>query len=248
MEDHQRAVEGAPDLLSRIRVVLCRTRNPLNLGAAARALRSTGIGSFTLVDPHTVDLEAALPVAVHAEDLLCEAQVAPSLDAALAGCALSIATTVRARFERPPLRPRDAIAALSACPGPVALVFGDERTGLHNEEVERCDLVSAIPSDPGQPSWNLAQTIAVYAYEARMASLAGRGDHVPDRPRGEPAHAGQLAHLDRSLSSLLGELGWLRVRRRLSRTLARSGLTEREAKVWSALLLELHKRLSRAPG
>ena len=229
------------NLLERVRVVCCRIRNPVNLGAAARALRSAGVEQLTLVDPHTVDLEAARPVAVHSEALLASACVEPTLEHALEGCALSIATTARHRFERPPLRPAEAIARLAASTGQVAIVFGDERSGLLNEEVERCDLVSAIPSDPEQPSWNLAQTIAVYAYEVRMAALAEQPEQP--RPAGKAANPGRIAHLDRSLEATLSAMGWLRVRRRLSRTLTRAGLSEREAQLWTALFLQLRKRL-----
>ena len=227
-------------LFDDVTVVLCRTRNPMNLGAAARALKNAGLSRWTLVDPHTIDLEAARPLAVHAEELLAGARVVSTLAEALEGCALSVATTVRRRHARPPLRPREAVAQLAAAGGPVALVFGDERNGLSAEEVEACDLVSAIPSDEGQPSWNLAQSVAVYAYELRMETLAGR-EAAPAGP-GDEAGPGQLAALDRQLAALLAPMGWEPTRRRLSRTLLRARPTRREAQLWTALLLELSRR------
>src|SRR5207249_9751314 len=157
------------DFLARLRFILVRPRNPQNLGAAARALRSAGIERLTLVDPRTGDYETARRVAVHSEQLLEAKRVVPTLEEALAGCALSVGTTARERPERPPLLPREAVARLAASPGEVAVVFGDERSGLTASEVDAVDLVSSIPSAGEQPSWNLAQCIAVFAYEARMA-------------------------------------------------------------------------------
>jgi len=224
--------------LDRVRLVLCRPRNPQNLGAAARAMRCAGLSRWTIVDPRTLDFETARRVAVHAEELLDKPQVVESLPEALRGCALTIATTARTRPERPLLSPREAAQALSACPGEVALVFGDERSGLTAEEVEAVDLVSRIPSSPEQPSWNLAQAIAIYSYELRAAMLEVPGQETA----GSPAHPGQLASVDRALGALLGQAGREATRRRLSRSLLRAQLSKREAQLWTAVLSGLRKR------
>ncbi len=202
-------------------------------------MRSAGLSRWTIVDPRTLDFEAARRVAVHAEELLDKPQIVQSLPEALKGCALSIATTARTRPERPLLSPRQAAEALSACPGEVAVVFGDERSGLTAEEVDAVDLVSSIPSAPEQPSWNLAQAIAIYAYELRGALL-----EAPPRPTpGSPAHPGQLASVDRALGTLLGKVGREATQRRLSRSLLRARLSGREAQLWTAVLSTLQKRL-----
>jgi tRNA/rRNA methyltransferase len=83
------------DRLRSVGFVLCRPRNPQNLGAAARALRCAGISRWAIVDPRTLDFEAARRVAVHAEELLDKPRLCGSLREALAGCALSIGTTAR---------------------------------------------------------------------------------------------------------------------------------------------------------
>ena len=221
------------DRLGAVRVVLCRPRNPLNLGAAARALKNAGLSRWTLVDPQTLDFEAARRVAVHAEDLLDAPRIAATLDEALAGCALSVGTTTRARAERTLLTPRVAAGRLVAARGEVAVVFGDERSGLTAEEVERLDLLSAIPSAPAQPSWNLAQAIAVYAYELRLAALelAPR----PPSPRAE-AEPGAVAAVDRALLDAAAAVGKPGARRRLFRALDRAQLSGREAALWTAFL------------
>ena len=109
--------------LGRVRFVLCRPRNPLNLGAAARALRCAGISRWAVVDPRTLDFEAARRVAVHAEELLVKPQIAVDLPEALQGVTLSIGATARARAERALLTPREAAERLVACSGEVAVVF-----------------------------------------------------------------------------------------------------------------------------
>jgi tRNA/rRNA methyltransferase/tRNA (cytidine32/uridine32-2'-O)-methyltransferase len=212
----------------------------MNLGAAARALRSAGIDRWAWVDPRTDDFETARTVAVHSEELLGQARVAGSLAEALEGCALSVGTTARARHERPALHPREAVERLAAAQGEVALVFGDERSGLRAEEIDALDLVATIPSAPEQPSWNLAQCIAVFAYEVRLA--AQREQQARPPPEGHRADPAQMAGVERALAAALEPMGWARKRRRLAKALHRAQLTEREAQLWTALWVQLGKR------
>ena len=225
--------------LSRVRFVLCRPRNPLNLGAAARALRCAGISRWAVVDPRTLDFEAARRVAVHAEELLDKPQIAVDLPEALQGVTLSIGATARARAERALLTPREAAERLMACSGEVAVVFGDERSGLTADEVDRVDLLTTIPSAPEQTSWNLAQAIAIYAYELRAAAL-----QAPARPRTprEPGDPAALAAVDRALGEATLSLGKPTARRRLFKALGRAGLTGREAALWTAFLRAAGRR------
>jgi len=111
------------DRLRFVRFILCRPRNPQNLGAAARALRCAGISCWAVVDPRTLDFASARRVAVHAEELLDKPSIYADLYEALQGCALSVGTTARRRRERPLLRPREAAARLIAARGEVAVVF-----------------------------------------------------------------------------------------------------------------------------
>ncbi len=217
--------------------MLCRPRNPQNLGAAARALKCAGVPAWTLVDPQTLDFEAARRLAVHAEDWLERPLIAQSLEQALEGCVLSVGTTARPRPERPLLTPREAAERLAAARGPVAVVFGDERSGLTAEEVDRVDLLSAIPSAPEQPSWNLAQAVAIYAHELRAAASAVKaaGAAPPVGIEGRDADPAAFAAVDRALAEALGAIGKPGARRRLSRSLERAKLTAREAALWTAM-------------
>lgn len=225
------------DRLGALRFVLCRPRNPQNLGAAARALRCAGISRWAIVDPRTLDFESARRVAVHAEDLLDRPRICRTLPEALEGCALSVGTTARPRPGRPLLAPREAALALSQARGEVAVVFGDERGGLTAEEADSVDLLSSIPSDPAQPSWNLAQAIAIYAYELRMATRTPREPSL--RAQADPA---ALAAVDRALSEATAAVGKPSARRRLFRALARATLSNREAALWTAFLRTVGRR------
>lgn len=205
----------------------------MNLGAAARALRCAGISRWAIVDPRTLDFQAARRVAVHAEDLLDRPALCATLPEAIAGCALSVGTTARPRAERRLLTPREASSRILAARGEAAVVFGDERSGMTAAEVEAVDLLSSIPSNPEQPSWNLAQAVAIFAYELRMAAL-DRGAR-PSSPRGE-ADPAALAAVDRALADATDVLGKRGARRRLFRALDRAKLTGREAALWTAFL------------
>jgi TrmH family RNA methyltransferase len=208
------------------------------VGAAARALKCAGISRWAIVDPRTFDFEAARRVAVHAEELLDKPSIHASLPEALEGCALSIGTTARSRPERPFLTPREAAGRAIAARGDVAVVFGDERSGLTAGEVEAVDLVSSIPSAPEQPSWNLAQAVAVYAYEVRAAALAAPARGRSSRTAADP---GALASVDRALAEAAERAGKPGARRRLFKALDRAALSGREAALWTAFLRQVAK-------
>jgi len=218
------------DRLGAVTVVLCRPRNPQNLGAAARALRCAGISRWAIVDPRTHDFESARRVAVHAEDLLDKPRLCGELREALEGCSLTVGTTARPRPDRPLLTPQEAAARLFAAKGQVAIVFGDERSGMTAAEVDAVDLLSSIPSDPSQPSWNLAQAIAIYAFELRSAALQRRPTEGDQRREASPD---ALAAVDRALAGTAEALGKPGLRRRLFRALDRAALSPREATLWT---------------
>jgi tRNA/rRNA methyltransferase len=196
-------------------------------------LRCAGISRWAIVDPRTLDFEAARRVAVHAEELLDRPQVCTKLSEALSGCSLTIGTTARTRPDRPLLSPKEAAERLIAARGEVAIVFGDERSGLLAEEIEATDLVSSIPSAPEQPSWNLAQAIAIYSWELRAAALQGRFVRSARSVQTAPE---ALASVDRALAEATVSLGKPGLRRRLYKALERSALSPREATLWTAFL------------
>ena len=199
-------------------------------------MRCAGISRWAIVDPRTLDFQAARRVAVHAEELLDRPAICPTLPEALSGCALSVGTTARPRAERKLLSPREAAERIVAAGGESAVVFGDERGGMTAEEADAVDLLSSIPSDPAQPSWNLAHAVAIFAYELRMEALGTAERPAPDRKPADPA---ALAAVDRALAEATRAGRKQGARRRLFRALERANLTRREAALWTAFLRTL---------
>jgi TrmH family RNA methyltransferase len=162
--------------LDRIRIVLINTTHPGNIGAAARAMKVMGLRRLHLVTPRTFPHADATALASGADDLLQHAEVHDSLEAALADCSLVLGTSARLRsLPMPQLDARAAAqkALAEADRFEVALLFGRERFGLTNEEMQRCHWLVHIPANPDYPSLNLAQAVQILAYELRVAALSG---------------------------------------------------------------------------
>jgi len=228
------------------RLVLMRPRNAENLGAAARAMKNCGLGEWTWVAPHVEDLTPARRLAVHAEDVLDGALRRDTLADAVADCVWVVGTSSRKVEGKRRLSPRAVAEELvtRGRQGPVAIVFGDERSGLTNEEIERCHDLSAVPTDPGQPSINLAQAVLLYAYEIRIAALAA-APPAP-APLAQAATDSELAALESTLGAALKHSGFLvqdgrHGLRDLFAPLKRARLSKREAALWRAALFSIIK-------
>lgn len=160
------------DLLDRISVVLSRTSHPGNIGAAARAMKTMGLSRLVLVDPAIFPNSQADAMASGATDLLEAATVCETLDTALAGMTLAFGLSARRRdIVAEVLSPAEAAAQMLAAAqnGPVALVFGNEASGLTNEELQRCHALVTIPANPAYSSLNLAQAVQLLSWELRRA-------------------------------------------------------------------------------
>ncbi|QQR46707.1 rRNA methyltransferase [Myxococcus xanthus] len=232
-----------------VRFVLMRPRNAENLGAAARALKNCGLSDWVWVRPEVEDLEPARRLAVHAGDVLDAARRADTLEEAVADCVWVVGTSSRKVDGKRRLPPRAVGEELvaRAPQGPVALVFGDERSGLTNAEVERVHDLSAVPTAPEQPSINLAQAVLLYAYEVRVAMLEAAA--TPPGPLPAAATDAELAQVESTLESVLTTGGFLvdaqpgrTAVRDLFAPLRRSRLTRKEARLWLAALHSLRKR------
>jgi TrmH family RNA methyltransferase len=165
--------------LSSIVVVLSNTTEPRNIGATCRAMKTMGLSALRLVAPNNAKGGVARSVAHGAEDILDDAVVVEDLAAAIADCEVVCGTTARRRQLRknallPPHQLADLIIGHTQ-DSKVALLFGTERTGLTNPEIDRCRYVSMVPTDDGQPSLNLAQAVMLYAWEIRKAWLRADG-------------------------------------------------------------------------
>lgn len=169
------------------RIVLVRTKDAANVGAAARAMKNFGLDELVLVAPRCRIDHRAEALASHADDLLHAARVVDTLDEAIAGTTLVMGTSARERAAAnyPVLEPRQAAPRLTEG---TAVLFGPEDHGLANEELTRCQAHVVIPT-AGYTSLNLAQAVVVVAYEVALAAResAAEGAAAVAEERAAPA-------------------------------------------------------------
>jgi tRNA (cytidine32/uridine32-2'-O)-methyltransferase len=162
--------------LEDIRVVLVRTSHPGNIGAAARAMKTMGLSRLHLVQPVTFPAFEAERRASGAEDLLANAAVHDNLIEAVGDCHFIAGATARNRsYSHPIVEARECTQRLvseARAGRTVAVVFGPERTGLSNEDLDLCHIELRIPTNPEFKSLNLGSAVQLLCYEARMAELA----------------------------------------------------------------------------
>ncbi len=181
-----------------VRVVLVDTSHPGNIGASARAMWTMGLDQLTLVRPKHFPCAEATARAAGADALLYRATVCDSLEQALADCVWVVGTTVRSRhLDLPLLTPRGfaARAVEESRHGKVALVFGREQAGLSNQELDLCQGVACIASNPDFSSLNLAAAAQVFAYELQLA-FSGGPRESPGAPGDDAAGAVTAAQLE----------------------------------------------------
>ena len=196
------ADESKAQLLSRVRVVMVETSHPGNVGSAARAMLTMGISDMVLVAPkdrQVLTHRDAHALSASAASVLAGARVVETIEAALSDCHFAIGFTARKRelsHAFKPLREAAQIACAEAIKGRVALVFGNEAMCLSNEQAARCQLISAIPSNPASHSLNVSQAVQVACYELMMTAAAFS---IPADPQREAASAGEVEYFLRAL-------------------------------------------------
>lgn len=161
-------------MLERVKVVLVGTTHSGNIGSAARAMKVMGLSQMVLVDPQCQVDAQAIALAAGASEIALNAQIYPTLEAAVADCGLVVGTSARSRtLEWPMLEPRECGEKLisEANQHSVAIVFGRERTGLTNDELQLCHYHVCVPANPEYSSLNLAMAVQLLSYEVRMAYL-----------------------------------------------------------------------------
>ena len=227
-----------------VRIVLSRTSHPGNIGAAARALKTMGFARLVLVDPQCALDERAAAMASGAGDVLAGAQVCGTLAEALAGTVMAVALTARRReLAAPPLWAREAAQSLgeTARQHEVALVFGNETSGLSNEELGLCSHWALIPANPEYSSLNLAAAVQILCYELRLA-IAGTAPPPPIAGAGLPATHDEVEALMRHLEQMAVDSGFLdpdspkRLMPRLRRLFGRAALEREEVNILRGLL------------
>ncbi|WP_108124598.1 RNA methyltransferase [Saccharospirillum mangrovi] len=191
-----------------IRIVLVQTWHPGNIGAAARAMKNMGLDQLVLVDPVDFPSDEAYSRAGQATDLLDNARVVATLDEAIADCGLVVATSARERSIRLPAFSAEACgreAVARQAQAPVALVFGRERMGLHNDDIQRCHAQVNIDANPEYPVLNLSQAVQLLCYEVFKAARAERPTPVEEA---YPLHA-DLERFYDHLGQALDDIGFL---------------------------------------
>jgi tRNA/rRNA methyltransferase len=199
--------EAQFDHRDRLDVVLVSPRNPLNIGAAARAMANFGFRRLSVVAPYAPPWREARS-AVGAPELLASAAETGTLVEAVAGCTLVAGTgTVTDRKPEQPVVPLPELGPLVerelACGGRVALVFGSEKHGLTRDDLSYCHLLVEIPTDPRQPSMNLGQAVAVCLYEL-AARVFRQANAAPGAAAEVEGTSGVPAAPSRTLDRLAG--------------------------------------------
>jgi len=160
-----------------MRFVLVEPSHPGNIGAAARAIRVMGFDDLVLVQPKQFPHAEATAMAAGADDVLAGTRVAATLAQAIADCSVVFGTSARRRsLGWPEVDARDAAARAAADDAAPAFVFGRERSGLTNDELDQCQYMLHVPSADDYGSLNLAQAVQVVAYECRLHT---RGSDPP---------------------------------------------------------------------
>ena len=236
---------ATPADLDRLCVVLVRTRNPLNIGAAARAISNFGFKDMRVVQPYERAFREARS-AVGAAALLAKAQEFASVAEAVADCSLVIGTTaVGERELQHPLRRLEEGARLirrRMTKGRVALLFGSEKTGLSNEAFSHCDWLMRIPTVEKHDSMNLGQAVAVCLYELARQSRPARS---AEAKKDQPASAGDRERLTELLLENLVASGYLQRNRtadaeaRARRFVRRMQLSSRDAATLLGMLRQM---------
>ncbi len=232
-----------------VRVVLSHTSHPGNIGAAARAMKTMGFTDLVLVAPRHFPDPDARAMAAGADDVLAAARVVDTLEAALAECTLAAGFSARGRELSHPVETlRGSAPELVAASerGLLALVFGNETSGLSNDELGRCQRFVAIPANPAYGSLNLAAAVQVACYELATTAAA----HAP--PTGSAGTAATGADVDglfMHLEALAIESGYLdpakpgRFMERMRRLFARGALEREEVRALRGMLAAFERRM-----
>lgn len=232
-----------------IRVVMVETTHPGNIGAAARAMKTMGYQNLYLVKPKIYPNAEATARAAGADDILIKAVICDSLEEALQGCVTVVASTARPRtISHPIFTPREYASKLSEMVknGPVALVFGRESSGLSNEELELCNVILQIPTNPDFSSLNVASAVQILCYEFIQALQSGKSDNTDAETDGKAkvklATTDEMTYLYDHLEASMIDVGFLnpeqprKLMRRLKSLFNRANLDENEISILRGFL------------
>ena len=231
-----------------LRVVLVAPRNPLNIGAAARAMSNFGALDMRLVNPYDVAFREARS-AVNAAQVLENAREYPTVAEAVADCALVVGTTsIGHRTLEHPLRRLEyggRVIARKMASAPVALLFGSEKFGLSNEDMAHCHWLMRIPTRAEHESMNLGQAVAVCLYEIVRNPVAAKVG--PEAKVSAPAE--DVERINEILAEILEHSGYIKestaesMHLKLRRLLRRMNLNVHDARMLQGMLRQIKWKL-----
>ncbi len=236
-------------------VVLNETQDIVNIAGTVRAMMNMGLEQLRLVRPAIYDAHRIAGIAHGAEPLLERVAFFDTLADALKDTGRVVGTTARRRtatyvWQHPREAAPELIALAPSLQGPIALVFGREDKGLANEELDLCDLLLVVPTDPGHTSLNLAQAVLLVAYELQLAAAARSALPRPKRRAG-PASPQEMTAMFADTHTALETIEFFKARnapmvmRTVRAILRRSQLNAREVKLLRAMAIEVRKYFER---
>lgn len=238
-------------MLDNIRIVLVETSHTGNMGSTARAMKTMGLTNLYLVNPLVKPDSQAIALSAGASDVIGNATIVDTFDEAIAGCSLVVGTSARSRsLPWPMLEPRECgqRSAMESEHAPVAIVFGRERVGLTNEELQKCHYHVAIPANPEYSSLNLAMAVQIISYEIRVAHLDHIAAHEPV-PEEEPYPlVDDLERFYAHLEETLHATGFIRpihpgnIMSRLRRLFTRARPEAQELNILRGILASIEKQ------
>lgn len=235
-------------------LVLVEPQDLVNIASAVRIAKNFGVERLRLVRPAAFDPWRIEGIAHNTGDVIEQIQIVDTLEAALADVGYAVALTARGRAQkRSVMRPSEAAWELTqrADGSPVAAVFGREDKGLTNEELDRCQALVTIATNPGYRSLNLAQAVAILCYECYLAREGSGQPFKSPRHPADPATGAQLDHLFHDWERSLWAIDFFktrqpeRVMRSFRELVYRAGLDGREAALLRAMGIEVVRFLER---
>jgi TrmH family RNA methyltransferase len=231
-------------------VILVSTRNPLNIGAAARALANFGLDDLRLVNPYKAAFREAVS-AVGAEHVMRTARVFETVAEAVTDCSLVVGLTAaqRRELQQPIARLAAGLTAVREHGGRVALMFGSEKSGLSNEDMSYCHALMRIPTSPATPSMNLGQAVAVCLYELTRDSQDG-GEVPVRRVRTDAITGSDAEQVTKMLLELLERSGYTKritavsTEQKIRRWVRRTRLSRRDAPLLLGILRQVLWKLT----
>ncbi len=239
-------------MLSNIRIVLVEPSHPGNIGAAARAMKNMGLQQLCLVSPGKYPDPQATARAAGADDVLDSASVVGSLGEAVSDCTLVFGASARLRsLSWPQMDPGQAASKIisTSQSSQVAMVFGRERTGLSNDELQLCHYLVHIPANEAFSSLNLAAAVQVISYELFLSEKVD-GQRGQQEENGQPAVHDELERYYRHLEAVLIGIDFLdpehprKLMRRLRRLYNRAQPDQQEINILRGILTAVEKNRS----